>query len=311
MVDKQPTYWSVQTGHWKPDDYADEIGQQYGYSSNVPNHRQLAEGDVVIVRDSDAVLGTGIIERIDEWSDDIITVRCPSCDRAKARYRKRTDDYRCDACGDTFEQAVERAEPGTWYRAWYGATWAEFTTAPTLTQLKDACAANPSQNAIERLDTEKALRLLQETADADQLASATAGLDLAPSIPGGHTQRLTRIRRGQARFRGHLVERFGANCAVTGPCPAEALEAAHLISYAEYAMHDVRQGLLLRADIHKLLDAHALGIDTASWTVVVAPELREHPAVGHLHGAPLALSEDLRPDPMPLDEHLKVCRGRW
>jgi putative restriction endonuclease len=60
-------------------------------------------------------------------------------------------------------------------------------------------------------------------------------------------------RLGQGSFR-FTVERVYKQCAVTKEHSIPALEAAHIIPYSQGGIHEVQNGLLLRADIHKLFD---------------------------------------------------------
>ena len=43
-------------------------------------------------------------------------------------------------------------------------------------------------------------------------------------------------------------------CAVTGEKTLPVLDAAHILPYSKGGSHDVRNGLLLRRDIHSLFD---------------------------------------------------------
>ncbi len=53
----------------------------------------------------------------------------------------------------------------------------------------------------------------------------------------------------------------------------EALEAAHIVPYLGPRTNHVRNGLLLRADVHTLFDRGLLGLDPATWRVVLDPRL--------------------------------------
>ena len=66
---------------------------------------------------------------------------------------------------------------------------------------------------------------------------------------------LMRPRLGQGSFRVVVTEAYNRKCAMTGESTLLALEAAHIVPYAEEGAHDVRNGLLLRADFHRLFDA--------------------------------------------------------
>ncbi|MFD0732291.1 HNH endonuclease [Planotetraspora mira] len=78
------------------------------------------------------------------------------------------------------------------------------------------------------------------------------------------------MRRGQRGFRQDLLRAYGYSCAVTG-CPVEdVLEAAHLRPYRGPASNTVTNGLLLRADIHTLLDLQMLAVMPESRTILVS-----------------------------------------
>jgi len=76
---------------------------------------------------------------------------------------------------------------------------------------------------------------------------------------------LTRGRLGQGAFRVLVTDAYERRCAVTGERTLPVLEAAHIKPYALLGPHRVSNGILLRADLHKLFD---LGY------VTVTPELK-------------------------------------
>ncbi|MGV9362282.1 YDG/SRA domain-containing protein [Amycolatopsis sp. NPDC003731] len=131
------------------------------------------------------------------------------------------------------------------------------------------------------------------------------------SWTGGRQTSLVKVRRGQRQFRAGLLEKYGLTCAVTGPTPKEALQAAHLRAFAEHETHKLSEGLLLRSDIHALFDAGLLAIETSSSTIVVAPSLRDHLSYGLLAGASLAIPAALMPSLSALDDHHKAAQARW
>ena len=61
-------------------------------------------------------------------------------------------------------------------------------------------------------------------------------------------------RLGQSTFRIAVLDAYGRACSVTNEHSLPALEAAHIRSYASDGPHEVRNGLLLRADLHRLFD---------------------------------------------------------
>jgi hypothetical protein len=95
-------------------------------------------------------------------------------------------------------------------------------------------------------------------------------------------------RRGQLDFRKKLIAAYSGQCAVTG-CDAEAaLEAAHIVPYTGPQSNHVTNGVLLRADIHTLLDLDLIGIDPESMEISVAVELQAT-VYAELHGRKLSL----------------------
>ncbi|HEX9820963.1 MAG TPA: HNH endonuclease [Methylomirabilota bacterium] len=100
--------------------------------------------------------------------------------------------------------------------------------------------------------------------------------------------RLTRPRLGQATFRIAVLDAYGRACAVTGEHSLPALEAAHIRAYAHDGPHEIRNGLLLRADLHRLFDTGYVTV-TPDLRLNVGSRLREDYQNGRsyypLHGA--------------------------
>jgi hypothetical protein len=68
-------------------------------------------------------------------------------------------------------------------------------------------------------------------------------------------------RQGQSAFRQELLVAQESRCAVTGCRERDVLQAAHIKGVSDEGRHSVRNGLLLRADIHTLFDKGLLIID--------------------------------------------------
>ena len=108
-----------------------------------------------------------------------------------------------------------------------------------------------------------------------------------------------------------MLDRYGEACALTGPQPPGALEAAHLYLYSNNAEHDVRGGLLLRCDLHALFDRWLIAIDPDTWSIQIAPELMRYPGLAALDGQPVLLTEELRPRRKYIQDHAKIARAAW
>lgn len=76
----------------------------------------------------------------------------------------------------------------------------------------------------------------------------------SPAHPRYGAPQLVTPRYGQGTFRVSVTDAYGRACAATGEHSLPVLEAAHIRSYAEDGPHEVRNGLLLRADLHRLFD---------------------------------------------------------
>lgn len=109
-------------------------------------------------------------------------------------------------------------------------------------------------------------------------------------------------REGQPKFRKDLLDAYLGACVITGCTVASLLEAAHIVPYRGPHTNVVENGLLLRADIHKLFDLHMLRIDPFTRTVHLCDELRKS-EYGNLEG--IRLREPKDPSMLPLQDVLE------
>lgn len=149
------------------------------------------------------------------------------------------------------------------------------------------------------------------------LGRGTTPVELSElAVPHGHDLRDRQIRevavrRGQREFRTALLRAYRGRCAVTGSTVESVLEAAHIEPYREQQHHQVRNGILLRADLHTLFDLHAwtLGEDLA---VIVGPELRES-EYAEYEGVVIAnsLASTDRPSRDVVSRHREASQAIW
>jgi len=85
---------------------------------------------------------------------------------------------------------------------------------------------------------------------------------------------LTRGRLGQGAFRVLVTDAYLRRCAVTGEKTLPVLEAAHIRPYTLEGPHSVKNGILLRSDLHKLFDLGYVTV-TPSLVLEVSPRLKE------------------------------------
>ena len=86
---------------------------------------------------------------------------------------------------------------------------------------------------------------------------------------------LARARLGQGAFRTLVTDAYGRRCALTGESTLPVLEAAHIQSFSDLGPHHVSNGLLMRADFHKLFD---LGLVTVlpDFTIRISQRIRDN-----------------------------------
>jgi putative restriction endonuclease len=85
---------------------------------------------------------------------------------------------------------------------------------------------------------------------------------------------LVHPRLGQGAFRLLVTDAYERRCAVTGERTLPVLDAAHIKPYAASGPHDLRNGLLLRKDLHALFDTGYLTV-TPSYELRVSRRIRE------------------------------------
>ncbi len=128
-------------------------------------------------------------------------------------------------------------------------------------------------------------------------------------VPGGYTDpQAVRRRIGQGTFRILVTDAYGRECAVSRERALPALEAAHIKPFKLVETHDVRNGILLRSDLHRLFDAGYVTV-TPEHRVEVSRKIREDFNDGatylDFHGREISLPPSLgaRPEPAYLQWH--------
>ena len=91
------------------------------------------------------------------------------------------------------------------------------------------------------------------------------------------------------------------------------LEAAHIQPYSDEGPHEIKNGLLLRSDLHRLFDAHFLTIDPDDRRILVSSRIREVWENGReyyvLHGKNLRAPID--PAALPSDQYLRYHANKF
>ncbi|MBV9233561.1 MAG: HNH endonuclease [Candidatus Eremiobacteraeota bacterium] len=128
-------------------------------------------------------------------------------------------------------------------------------------------------------------------------------------IPSGQGQPVLVIPRlGQATFRIELEKQYQMRCAVTGERTRPVLDAAHIKPYSLVKEHSLKNGLLLRKDIHKLFDDGYVTVSPER-RFIVSKAIRDEFENGRdyyaLHGQEIreTVSSEFRPAPEYLEWH--------
>lgn len=270
--------------HGGNDGYADDPTAHYVWDDTVQNHRRPKVGDVIVLWDKKTLLGASVIDNIDVTDTEKTFRWCPRCGKSDIKARKSLEPtYKCYKCKAEFDEAQSEIRPVTRYTAHYEAGWMDLGGRIPREELRQLCVRPNSQNSIRELNYAGFRR--------------SVGMEAAPTpveaelenILGGHRKTMVRARIGQPAFRQDLLGRYGRVCAFTGPAPLQALEAAHLYSYAEDGVHRTEGGLLLRRDVHRLFDYGMLAVEPSERRIDVGPELRGYEDYESLHNRRLSV----------------------
>jgi hypothetical protein len=270
------------------DGYTDEPDAFYAWDSTVPNGGALAVGDRIALWDKKRLIGYSVIEAIETEPGQKVLRRCAACGKSRIKLRKRLQPrFKCQECGHTFDTPDSSIRNVTLFQSRHDAAWVGAEGVLSGDQLRALCDSPHSQHSIRPLRWDAFEAALSAAGHSSGLPSVDARSSAAH---GGHVLTMTRARVGQGKFRKDLLKRHGAVCAVTGPAPEAALDAAHLYSYAAVGSHLEHGGVLLRKDIHRLFDIGSLAVDPQSLEIDLSVELQTFSTYRPLHRAALRIT---------------------
>jgi putative restriction endonuclease len=120
------------------------------------------------------------------------------------------------------------------------------------------------------------------------------------------TPHLVAPRLGQGTFRVAVLEAYSRACCVTSEHSLPALEASHIRPFALSGPHEVSNGLLFRADLHRLFEKGYITV-TPEFRLEVGTRLRDEFHNGRtyypLHGSRLQVPKT--PTLRPSSEYLR------
>lgn len=128
-------------------------------------------------------------------------------------------------------------------------------------------------DVIDSLD----LPLFNEKAVNFQVNSNSQGIDektekftIKPTDQRIKKTSTVTVRVGQSDFRQSLINLWG-QCAFSGCKTLKVLDAAHIYPYRGEKDNDLRNGLLLRTDLHRLFDNHLISVNPDTLQIHVSP----------------------------------------
>jgi len=142
-----------------------------------------------------------------------------------------------------------------------------------------------------------------------QTVRLPVGVSALQEISSGYgTPRTYLPRLGQGAFRLMVMDAYDRRCAVTGDRTLPALEAAHIRPFYETQSHEIRNGILMRSDLHRLFDQGYVTV-TPELEFQVSSQIRDRFHNGmiyyDLHGYRVSVPEstDQQPDSAALAWH--------
>ena len=122
-------------------------------------------------------------------------------------------------------------------------------------------------------------------------------------------RRIAKDRPGQAKFKAGLMAAYDGRCCISDCAVGAVLEGAHIDPYENPSHDHLANGLLLRADIHRLFDERLLAIDPKTLKVVLAPSVRGEPLYRQFRTKKVRLPRHgPRPDRRALGRRLRTLQ---
>jgi ribosomal protein L37AE/L43A len=269
--------------------YDGEISKMYCYDSTVQKAGQVMEGDLVLLRDRNQLLGMAKIQSIESFNSEKELFVCPNCLRRlkHPKRKKEKPSWLCSICKYEFDEPIKKYKDCVKFTAYFGDTFVATQGAIDVEILKQACQKHNPQHSINSIDLAQiqsillknvptVAKLINYNNDSQYIKgdeSFESEYIISPEDRREIVFRQIKERRGQSQFRDLLRQRYGNQCMITGLKLLDVLEAAHISPYRGTDDNHPDNGLLLRADLHTLFDLNLLGINPESLEVKFHPKV--------------------------------------
>jgi hypothetical protein len=275
-MDQKTECWLVistdNRAHGGNQGYDDDVESRYVWDSTVKYHNKIKEGHVLVFFDKEELIGAAVVDRITTRYSKKMRSRCPECESTAIKKRKsQLPLYRCNKCGHPFDLPIDEEIKIEEYRSDYERTYVDLSGLCSGAELRQMSSTPKAPDSVKPLD------FAMFTSSINKVFPNNPLRMIEQEIRGGHKTVNVRIRIGQGAFRRSLLDQFGPICAITGPAPEQSLEACHLYSYAQTGEHHKDGGLLLRRDLHTLLDCGLLRIDSSTLKIAIDSQLEAFP----------------------------------
>jgi len=268
--------------------YPDEPSSHYVYDTNVKNHNKIKKGDFIVIVNKDYVLGHATITSIGTKKNvPKIRYRCPypECGTQEHYIRKsKSPKYKCRNKHE-FDKPAEEHITVDEFTANYKSTYKP-SPKNTSVRLLDKYYIRRNlyysiQEASSDLVNNKIFSFINyiedfQAIEADEELNFNSLPDYDPSdADERESGKVTKfIRKGQREFKSKLIKAYGSICMITGCNINSAIEASHICPYRGKKDNNVRNGLLLRVDLHRLYDNDLLSINPLTLTVEIHTSLK-------------------------------------
>ena len=160
--------------------YDDNPHKWYSYDSYVANHRQIADGDFLIVCDRVRALGIAQATKIESTDSTRELLRCPICKITgiKIRHSKKPT-YRCKK-GHEFDEPLKIHADCSKFIAQFGSSFVPFTGQFGRDFLRQGCPRYSDQLAMQEFDFQSMEGIFNRKFPAD--AQLIRNLITAPPI---------------------------------------------------------------------------------------------------------------------------------
>jgi len=131
-----------------------------------------------------------------------------------------------------------------------------------------------TSDSIAKIYWERVEFILNSYLERNPILNENSLVSENPDSPLYGNPVLTKVRKGQGSFKVSIINAYNKRCSISGERTMPVLEAAHIKPISRSGPNYIRNGLLLRSDIHKLFDSGYITI-TKDLKIEVSKKIKE------------------------------------